>query len=251
MKNLKHILVQRHKVACMLFLIAVLGQNLSAQRSLTNMNQASPTAFMAEKGRFAMYGSVSMSWGMSYGLGEKTSLHAGNYLPVSANYYPIWTGLSLKQQLLKRYKFQLSAIGGALTSFNQDENYKYAWNTGLISAFGTELHYLSIQVGMVNYKKNPKILSSNFPYLSIGGRTQLNYKWSFTGNLFFGFHDNDFGESGGDDQSYIFEGGAACNFGFRRDWSRASMYLGLIVAAIDENSDIPPIYPNIGFSFGL
>lgn len=251
MKNLKHILGQSKQAACVLLFCTVLGLNLSAQRSLTNMNQACPTAFMAEKGRFAMYGSLSMSWGMSYGLGEKTSLHAGNYLPVSAKYYPIWTGLSLKQQLLKRYKFQLSAIGGALTSFNQDENYKHAWNTGLISAFGTELHYLSVQVGMVNYNKNPKILSSNFPYLSIGGRTQLNYKWSFTGNLFFGFHDNDFGESGGDAQSYVYEGGAALNLGFRRDCRSTSMYLGVIVAAIDDISDIPPIYPNLGFSFGL
>lgn len=238
-------------MAFILFLSASLAHNLEAQRTLTNMNQASPTAFVAEKGRFAMYGSVSMSWGMSYGLGDKTTLHAGNYLPVSANYYPIWTGVSLKQQLIKRYLFQLSAIGGALTSFKQDENYKHAWNAGLISAFGSELHYLSVQVGMVNHQKNPKTLSSNFPYLSIGGRTQLNYKWSLTGNLFIGFHDNDFGEGGGDAQSYVFEGGAACNIGFRRDWSKASVYLGFVVAAIDENSDIPPIYPNLGFSFGL
>ena len=250
MKNLKHILRQWLAVT-LLLLFSIIGIDLTAQRNLISMNQASPTAFMAEKGRFAMYGSVSMSWGMSYGLGTKTTLHAGNYLPVSANYYPIWTGLSLKQQLLKRYGFQLSAIGGALTSFKQDENYKQAWNAGLISAFGSELHYLSVQAGWVKYQKNPKILSSNFPYLSIGGRTQLNYKWSLTGNLFIGFHDNDFGEGGGDAQSYVFEGGAAFNVGFRRDWQRASMYLGLIVAAIDDISDIPPIYPNLGFSFGL
>lgn len=239
----------QNKILLTLALFIVI--KLSAQKELKSINQATPTAYSSGKGNFAFYGSASLTWAMSYGLGKTTTIHAGNYLPVSAKYYPLWTGLSIKQEIASTNSFRLSILGGGLSSFRIDKNYTNAYYTSILTAFGNENSFISFQTGIVKYKKKTTIPEAFFPYLSIGGKAKLSNKWSLTGNLFLGLHDNDFGESGGDYQSYVYEGGGSININFRRDWKHASLYLGIITAAIDANSDFPPIYPNIGYSFGL
>ncbi len=224
---------------------------LKAQYNLNSMNQAIPTAFSAPKRQFSLYVSAALSWGMSYGLNNKTTLHAGNFLPVQAELYPVWTGLSIKRQIINQGRIKMSLLGGALTSFKQDDYFKHAYNAALLTSIGNEYSFLTFQLGLVKHDKNPQLPNSKFMYFSVGGRTPISRRWSFSGNIFVSSNSyEEIKPSGSDIETSILGGGMSTTIGIRRDWYRTSFYAGIIVAGIDQ-MDVPPIYPNFGFSFAL